>query len=145
MWNKENTLSFVLLKRKFKATLLPNNYTAIKNVEFRQEIQPSTTQDTKYLDLKQYTIPVDNSTPKKKTLWSVGKVVSTSKHLYLVFCSTLAYAWLDSRVIYRHVRKILVFKSVRKISHIVTKPYYTHGKIETDFLSFLVFFWSILV
>lgn len=39
MGNKENTLSFVLLKRKFKATLLPNIYTATKNVELRREIQ----------------------------------------------------------------------------------------------------------
>lgn len=50
--------------------------------------------------------------------------------MFIYFCSTLEGAQLDSRVIYRHVRKTLYFKSVRKIFHIVSTPDHTHGKIE---------------
>lgn len=70
-----------------------------------------------YLGLKQYTIPVNNSTPERKChdpLVRWFPQVSTC----VLDCSTLEYAWLDSRVIYRHLRKILVFKSVRKIFRI---------------------------
>lgn len=70
-----------------------------------------------YLGLKQYTIPVNNSTPKRKQhdpLVRWFPQVSTC----VLYCSTLEYARLDSRVIYTHLRKILVFKSVRKIFHI---------------------------
>ena len=49
--------------------------------------------------------------------------------MFIYFCSTLECAQLDSRVIYRRGRKTLVFKSVRKIFLIVSKPDHTHGKI----------------
>lgn len=68
MRNKENTLSFVLVKRKFKATLLPNIYTVTKNADFRQEIRPSTTQDTTILGSKTVHNPCQQQYTKKKTL-----------------------------------------------------------------------------
>lgn len=81
------TLSFVLLTRKFKAILLPNIYTATKKCLIQ-------TRDTdlvlhriqQYLGLKQYTIPVNDSTPERKRcdpLVGWGPQVSTCVHLFV--------------------------------------------------------------
>lgn len=52
------------------------------------------------------------------------------------FSSALDYARLDSRDIYRHLRKLLVFKSVRKRFHVVSKPDHPPLK-NTEFSCFL--------
>lgn len=87
MKKKYITLSFVLLKRKFKAILLPNIYTATKKCLIQ-------TRDTdlvlhriqQYLGLKQYTIPVNDSTPERKRcdpLVGWGPQVSTRVQLFV--------------------------------------------------------------
>lgn len=137
MWNKENTYLFVLLKRKFKATLLPNIYTATKkcwNQTRNTELVLHRIQQ--YLGLKQYTIPVNNSTPESKCCdpsvrWYPQG--STRAHRFFL-CTRLAR--LDSRDIYRHLRKLLVFKSVRKRFHVVSKPDHPPLK-NTEFSCFL--------
>lgn len=57
------------------------------------------------------------------------------------FCSTLEYARLDSGVIYRHPRKSLLFKSVRKRFYFVSKPdHYAMGTHKVGFLSLINIF-----
>lgn len=59
--------------------------------------------------------------------------------MLIYFCSTLECAQLDSRVIYRRVRKTLGFKSVRKIFRIVSKPDHTHGKLVSEGYMYILF------
>lgn len=93
MENEEKyiTLSLVLLKRKFKAILLPNIYTATKKC-----LIPTRDTDLvlhriqQYLGLKQYTIPVNNSTPERKRcdpLVGWGPQGSACVHLFLCHTS----------------------------------------------------------
>lgn len=72
MENEEKyiTLSFVLLERKFKASLLPNIYTATKKNVFNSDkrYRSSTTQDTTVLGSKTVHNPCQQEYTGKQTL-----------------------------------------------------------------------------
>lgn len=132
MWNKENTLSFVLLTRNSKLFCFLTFTQQLKMLNSDKRYDLVLHRIQQYLGLKQNTIPVDESTPKRKRDPLVRWYSQVSTCVLFFFHTRICPVRFQSYL--QTSEEDPSFQVCQENIPYCSKPDHTHGKTETGFL-----------